>query len=212
MNGLSPEVAAEVARHVKGTTIAWGAGRYVDPGNPETITITIEDYAYALAYARRWCGQTRGRRGERDFYGVGEHCVRMAEHMLRDGLGPRVALQGLMHESDEVMPFGDMAGPVKPLCQDAVQLAKRCGDRLDRLFGITFTDRDIVKRYDIRMLVTERRDVLVGHESDVWDNGGSGQTSTEGYEPFAERIIPYRHPTLAAKRFLQLYQQLSEAV
>lgn len=205
---ITPENAAEVAKTVKGATIAWGGGNYFDFENPESTTMTIEDYAFAVAYTVRWRGQARTDR-KRVFYGVGEHCVRGAERLLLDDYTKADALAFLMHESDEV-PFGDTPGPVKPLMGDSFRaVIKRCGAAIDARFNVVTPDPALIKRYDIRMLVTERRDLLGGHEGEIWTNGGSGQVSTEGYEPFPTRIIPYAHPDEAAERFLRLYAVLT---
>lgn len=202
-----PDNARVHAMHVHGSTIAWGGGRYFDLEHPETTDMTIEDYAYALAYSCRWRGQTRSG-GRRVFFGVGEHCIRIAEQLLRDGHGRANAFAGLMHESDEV-PFGDMPAPAKPLMPEYKIVARRCGDALDRRFDVTFPDPNLIKRYDIRMLLTEKRDLLSGHESEVWHNSGNGgTTSTAGFEPFEDRIEPYPHPDMAAERFLALYAEL----
>jgi hypothetical protein len=207
---VTAEVGAEARKHIRGATIAWGGGNYFDFEAPESTTMTIEDYAFALAYTVRWRGQARSD-GKRMFYGVGEHCVRGAEHLLREGYGKPHALAFLMHESDEV-PFGDVPGPVKPLMGDSFRaVIKRCGAAIDARFGVVCPDPALIKRFDIRMLVTERRDLLAGHANEVWDNGGSGQTSTEGYEPFEARIIPYAHPDDAAHRFLRLHSVLTGA-
>jgi hypothetical protein len=206
-----PKNAAEAAKHVSGATIAWGGGNYFDFENPEATTMTIEDYAYALAYTVRWRGQARSG-GRRVFYGVGEHCVRGAEAMLVDGHSPVDALAFLMHESGEV-PFGDTPGPVKPLMGDGFRaVIKRCGAAIDARFGVICPDPALIKRWDIRMLVTEKRDLLAGHEGEVWDNGGSNQTSTDGYAPLPGRIVPFDHPDEAAERFLLIERMLRRQI
>ncbi len=221
---ISAVTAQAAARHIRGRTIAWGRGTYFDFDNPETTDMTIEEYAYALAYTVRWRGQTvRVARPwwrrllqlhpAHCFYGVGQHVVIGAEQMLRAGFAPRVALAFLGHESDEV-PFPDMPGPTKSLMSPEMRaVLKRCGDALDHRFGFDcWPDYDLIKRWDVRMLVTEKRDLLIGFSQDVWHNGGNGgQTSIVGFEPFAQRIVPYRHPDQAAKRFLELYHQLKKA-
>lgn len=203
--------AAEAARHVHGATIAWGADSYLDLENPDSIAVSVEDYAYCLAYTVRWRGQTKTREGSRPFYGVGEHVVRGAEHLIREGYGAEHAFAFLFHESDEV-PFGDFPGPAKKLPEVApiIALAKRIGAAIDGNFGVQFPDPALLKRWDIRMLVTEKRDLLPSFAADNWKHDGDGQW-TAGFEPFEERIIPYAHPELAARRFLELYRQLGGA-
>jgi hypothetical protein len=205
---LSPTNAAEAGRHVKGATMAWGE-TYLDLSRPDDITVDLDDYAYCLAYTVRWRGQTRQRllgRPRRPFFGVGQHCVIGAQQMLKEGVDPVHARAFLFHESDEI-PFGDFPGPAKFLMPDAVQLAKRIGASINRGFGVTCPDPDLVKRYDIRMLVTEKRDLMPSRfDKDHFTTDGTN--STEGYEPFAETIVPYGDPEEAAIAFLELAYHL----
>lgn len=207
-----PENAAEAARHIHGATIAWGADEYLDLGQPDQIVVGLEDYAYCLAYTVRWRGQARIPREHpsleigRPFYGVGQHVVHGAEELLAAGYGKAHAIAFLFHESDEI-PFGDIPGPAKRIPEVAavMKLAGRIGFSINDHFGIDCPDPDLIKRWDIRMLVTEKRDILsVGFADDKWHNGGSGGVSTEGYEPFDRKIVPYGHPEEAARRFLEL--------
>lgn len=204
--------AREAARHVHGATIAWGGGDYLDLARPDEITVGVEDYAYCLAYTVRWRGQTRTAWGGRPFYGVGEHCVRGAEKLIEEGYSPADAMAFLFHESDEI-PFGDFPGPAKrlPAVAPAAALAKRVGASIDRGFGLHVPDPALIKRWDIRMLVTEKRDLLVpAFGQDSWAHNGDGEC-VDGYQPFAQPIIPYSHPELAARRFIELYRQLGGA-
>jgi hypothetical protein len=206
-----PENAAEAARHIRGATIAWGPGDYIDLDDPDNVRVSLDDYAYCLAYTPRWRGQCRMADGRRPFYGVLQHCVFGTKRMLEAGLPREVAIAFLFHESDEV-PFGDFPGPSKriPAVKEVTVLAGRIGASIDRGFGITDPDPDLVKRWDIRMLVTEKRDLLSGKfGADQWHNGGNGgQTSSEGFEPFEERIWPYSNPEDAVAEFFDLCHQL----
>lgn len=206
---IDPVNAAEAAKHINGATIAWGAGRYYDFETPNPEVITIEDAAFALAYTVRWRGQGRNfKSGARAFYGVAEHCVRGAEHMIDDGHGYANALAFLFHEPDEIV-LPDMPGPVKPCLPGWREFANKQGNAALARFNIHVPDPALLKRYDIRMLVTERRDLLGDPDGYIWTNGGGGGTiSTVGFEPFAERIVPYWHPDTAAHRFIELYDAL----
>lgn len=206
MHDTCPDNAAEAARHVKGTTIAWGGNRYLDLLNPNPEVVTIEDYFYALAYSVRWRGQNKVN-GRRFFFGVGEHVWRGAMHMLNEGRSPREALDFLGHESDEV-PFGDTPGPAKQLWTPEFRaVVKAWGAALDRHHGFGQSDAALIKRYDIRMLVTEKRDILDGHEGDTFSTDGE-HMADERYAPFAGRIIPFQHPDEAAERCIALYHRL----
>lgn len=210
MENQCPDNAAEAAKHVKGTTIAWGGNRYLDLVNPNPEVVTIEDYFYSLAYSVRWRGQNSAN-GKRCFYGVGEHVLRGAQAMLDDGLGARAALDFLGHESDEV-PFGDTPGPAKQLWTPEFRaIVRRWGDALDSHFGFGQTDPALIKRYDIRMLVTEKRDILAGHEADTFSTDGT-HMADDRYAPFPGRIVPFWHPDDAAEECIALYHDLRSSI
>jgi hypothetical protein len=207
MNNLSPENAAAAARHVKGSTIAWGGGSYFDLVFPERTTMTIRQYAFALAFTCRWRGQTFSS-GREVMYSVCEHVVRGAELLMLEGYGNEHALAFLGHESDEV-PFGDTPGPAKQFWSPEFrEVVARCGEALDVRFGFHCPDPDLIKRWDIRMMVTEKRDLLIGFENDVLTTDGE-HMADERYAPFLTPIIPFRHPADAAERFLTLYNVLT---
>ena len=202
---ISEQTAQEAARQIVGATIAWGDGRYYDLETPNPEIITIEDYAYALAYTCRWRGQTRNRWGQRAFYGVGQHVITMAYHLLADGHGKTNALAGLYHESDEV-PFPDWLGPGKKLVPGLDELTKRHGVAIKARFGIETPDPDLIKQYDIRMLVTEKRDLMRSPRDTFTIDG---VLSTEGYEPFDQMIVPWWHPDVAGEKFMRCLAELT---
>lgn len=198
-------------RRVLGPTILMGDGAYFDYEAPETSHITIEDVAYGLAYTARFRGQTRALRvpgSRRCFYSVAEHCVRMAQQLIADGHGHRLACFGLMHELGEV-PLGDMPSPAKWMLPEFKALEKRLEAVLFEQFGIaSFTDEEkaLIKSYDLRMLATEKRDLMTGNiPGDKWE-------MLAGFEPIeTTRVVPYAHPDMAADAFLRLWHHLRPA-
>lgn len=205
---LSETTRREAARHIKGTTIAWAGDRCLDLACPNPEAVTLEDYAYALAYTVRWRGQAKTD-GRHCFYGVAEHVVRGAEQMLLEGYGPRAALDFLGHESDEV-PFGDFPGPGKAMWSPEFRAAVRqWGDALDAHLGFGMTDKALIKRFDIRMLATEKRDLMPGHANTTWEDYDSPDPA---YGAFEARIVPFTHPDLAAERFLRLNAVLRDQI
>jgi hypothetical protein len=195
---ISEATTAEAARHVKGATMAWGDGTYYDFEQPNPEVISIEDYAFGLAFTVRFRGQTR-RGPDRVFYGVGQHNVYGAEELLREGHGEDHALAFLFHESGE-LPFGDLPGPAKAMFPGWRDHEKRHCDAINARFGVLTPDPDLIKRFDVRMFLTERRDLMPG--------GLGSKPITPGFEPFERVIEPYGHPDRAAARFLALYDQL----
>lgn len=191
-------------RRIDGPTILMGDGSYFDYENPMATEMTIEDYAWALASQGRFSGQCRARlvNGQpRCVYTVCEHVVRMAEQMLRDGHATEVAFAGLMHESDEIV-FPDVVSPAKGYLGEAKHKIKMWGEIIAAYFDATpGMWPDLLKQYDIRMLATEKRDLMPQGGSDIW-------RILDKYPPFDFEIIPWPNADHAVRRFLSLYEQL----
>lgn len=197
----------ELGHVYRGATIAWGRGQCYDFDDPNPEIITLEDVAYALAYTVRWRGQTRFR-SSRCYYGVGQHCIFGAEEMIAAGYGPAHALGFLLHEEDEVV-LPDFPGPAKMCVPGFREFAKRQGNALlNRLGWQGPPDPDLCKRWDIRMLNTEKRDLMPGHALDTFHNSHREPANVENFPPFEREIVPYAHPDLAAIRWLELYREL----
>jgi hypothetical protein len=207
---VSDEMGAAAGRTYRGATIAWGRGQCYDFDNPNPDVIELDDVAYALAFTVRWRGQTRFR-GQRCFYGVGQHCVFGAEEMVAAGHGNRNAFAFLMHEPDEVV-LPDFPGPAKACLPGFKDFAKRQGDALWATFGYSGpADPDLIKSWDLRMLTTEKRDLMPGHGPDVFHSSDRTSIRESEFPPFEREIVPYAHPEMAARRFLELYWSLGGA-
>jgi hypothetical protein len=181
---------------IVGPTIMLGSGTYFDFEAPETAELTIEDVAYGLAFACRFAGQAVSRAtGRRVFYSVAEHCVRMS-HIVPPGY----EYDALMHELGEPT-CGDMTGPLKSLCPDYKAIEKRCEAAGMARFGVTMRDPVLIKRFDLVMLVTEKRDLMPGADRHEW-------TWTQGAQPLPEVIEPW-DPYDAAAAFLARYAELN---
>lgn len=206
---ISDEMAATAGRTYRGATIAWGRGECYDFDNPNPGIIDLEDVAYALAFTVRWRGQTRFR-GQRCFYGVGQHCCFGAEEMLAAGHSSRDAFAFLWHEPDEVV-LPDFPGPAKDCVPGFKPFAKRQGDALLQRFGYSIPNPDLCKEWDLRMMVTEKRDLMAGHEADTFHSSARTSISESRFPAFEREIVPYAHPEIAARRWLELYWQLGGA-
>jgi hypothetical protein len=195
-------VAASHIQRIVGPTILMGDGSYFDYENPEASTMTIEDFAYGLAYTCRFRGQTRSPlTGRRVFYSVAEHCVRMAAHVEEDGHDRVHVKAAMMHEAGEPV-CGDMVGPLKQLFPEFRTLEKRCEAAALSRFGVSIPDPDLIKRYDLRMLATEKRDLMPASRDHEW-------SWVRGFEPFLEIIEPFDCPDTAAEAFLYLWRELA---
>lgn len=191
----------------RGATIAWGGGRCYDFENPNPGIITLEDIAYALAFTPRWRGQTR-HRGARCFFGVAQHCEFGARRLIDEGFDADTAFEFLTHEFDEVV-LPDMPGPVKNLLPGFRDLARRQSDGLTRVHGVELSDPDLIKHWDNRMMITEKRDLMPGHGPDTFHTSDRRSISEIENPPFLTEIVPYAHPEVAAIKWLELYWDLT---
>lgn len=209
MERVSDWMVERAGRTYRGATIAWGSGRCYDFDAPNPEVIELEDVAYALAFTVRWRGQTRFR-GERCFYGVGQHCVFGAEEMIAAGLGARNAFAFLWHEPDEVV-LPDFPGPAKACVDGFKAFASRQGEALLSRFGYEIPDPDLIKSWDLRMMTTEKRDLMPGHEADTFHSSARRSINERDFPAFDREIVPFAHPEIAARRWLELYWQLGGA-
>jgi hypothetical protein len=194
-------------KHITGPTILMGDGSYFDFGAPESCSMTIADVAYGLGYTARFRGQTRIMRSSnrRCFYSVAEHCVRMSFMLEWSGYA-HLALAGLMHEAGEVV-LGDLPSPAKLMLPEFKALEKRCEAHILARFGIaplSADDARIIKDFDLRMLATEKRDLMVGTiPGDHWE-------MLDGFKPFETMIVfPHGHPDDAAESFIARWRELT---
>lgn len=207
------KAAAEAhIRTIQGPTILMGDGSYFDYLAPHLTTMTIEDYAWGLAASGRFAGQTRLRSdyGRRCIYNVAQHCCLLTAHMMADGYPREDCFAGLMHESDEVS-FPDVCGPIKGMLKSAVvnkerqetfgHYLKLWASGIDAHFGVVNRNPDLIKMYDIRMLSTEKRDLMPQGENDNW-------TMLRSYEPFSEIIGDAWTPEQSVDEFVSLYLTL----
>lgn len=193
-------------------TVLLGDGLYFDFVAPSAVGMTIEDYAWGLAGKNRFLGQTRlaphmtllspGVGQDRCLYNVAQHCVLLAEQMLRDGCTAEQCFEGLMHESDEIV-WTDFPSPAKRLLPPEVKdLIKRAGDAIDSWFGVNASHKDLVKLYDMRMLVTEKRDLQPHAGTVEWEHA-------KDIEPFSFHVYPWP-PEYSVERFIALFHHLND--
>jgi hypothetical protein len=145
------------------TTYTGKKFHFLDP-QPEEIDIV--DIAHHLSLLCRYTGAVR------EFYSVGEHCIRIAQELK----GGKLALAGLLHDASEAY-INDISRPVKysHKLQDTEATITRA---IDAKFGIDSSAPE-VKYLDNKMLATEARDLMVN----VFD-------WAKLPEPFPYRIVP----------------------
>ena len=192
---LINQMRESTIRRAIGPTILLGSGTYFDFEDPESSQITLEDVAYGLAFTARCAGHCVSQHtGKRVFYSVAEHCVRMSYIVPIE-----IALQALWHEAGEAV-CGDMTAPLKSLNPSYKAIEKRCEAAIQKRFGIEITDPVAIKEADLRMLATERRDLM------PWD--GERWTAEEKARPWPAVIFPWTSEE-AADRWLRRHYELS---
>lgn len=165
-------------------TIATFSGATFDFLNPEGSAFALLDIAQGLANTARFAGQTGS------FYSVAQHSV-----LVSHEVAPALALQGLFHDAAEAF-LGDVPTPLKQLLPDYRRLEKQAERSILRRLGLPDTLDPAVKRADLVLLATEKRDLMGGHDRDrPWG-------ILDGIAPREARIVPLA-PLEARALFLE---------
>lgn len=164
------------------------SGSKFDFIEPHKNEFRIEDIAHALSHVCRFAGHTR------EFYSVAQHSV-LASRIYAS---PQVQMATLMHDAAEAY-IGDITSPLKQLLPEYKVIEKRIEIALFNHFGIPYPLPDWVRKADLIMLATEKRD-LMPPADDEWK-------LIAGIQPMAEVINPW-HPEKAAREFLMRYEAL----
>ena len=155
-------------------------GMKVHPLNLRPEQIRIEDIAHALSLQCRFAGHVR------QLYSVGEHSVRIAAQLQREGRKAQECLWGLLHDASEAY-IQDITRPVKrsEIMKGYRELEERTMKTICAKFGLPAEQPDCVTEADQRILVTEKRDLL-GPSPDLW-------TEEQGLpvEPYPWKIEPW---------------------
>jgi len=142
------------------------SGLAFDYLNPKPEQVSIRDIARALSRIPRFLGHTTGQP-----YSVAQHSVHCCDWVLtanRHALLKRVdkraiRLAALVHDAHETY-VGDMPAPLKWLVPEFGAVEKRAETAVLAALGATramFHYRAEVKRVDLAMLATEKRDLMV---------------------------------------------------
>jgi 5'-deoxynucleotidase YfbR-like HD superfamily hydrolase len=167
--------------------ILTASGRYFNLREPERNEYSIGDIATALSRICRFVGHTKA------FYSVAQHSVYVSR-LLPD----KLALQGLMHDASEAY-LGDVSYPLKGLLPEYRTLEKALEATIARVFGLPYPFDPAVKRADMVMLATERRD-LMPEQDEPWP-------ILSGVILSAETIVPVS-PDAARALFMQRIYEL----
>lgn len=141
------------------------SGRHVMPFDIKPSDVELLDIAHQTGMQCRYNGAV-----ER-FYSVGEHQIRIAQALRRDGYGPTVAFKGLIHDAGETYT-GDFTRPVKNSLREVGLVLKAAEDRnahaIMAHFGLEGED-PIIKEYDRRIIVDEKNTLFGVNKPWDWD-------------------------------------------
>lgn len=168
-------------------TIQTASGRYANLVAPLPHHINIGDIAHALSNICRFGGHTR------EFYSVAQHSVLVSRFVP-----PEHALPALLHDAPEAY-VGDVILPLKRLLPDYRAIEASIWRVIASNFGLPVDLPRCVKRADLVLLATERRD-LMNEQDTPW-------TVLDGVVPLPEPIDPWT-PSHARAEFVMRYWEL----
>lgn len=177
--------------------------------NPHVSSIVIEDIAHSLAMQCRFNGHTKS------FYSVAEHSVRVSWAVEAASAGydnaVDLGLWGLLHDASEAYT-GDVVLPMKKQMRGSRLLAPALPSDFDLVesrvqraichaFDLPDYEPKIVKRFDLVLLVTEKRDLLAPSD-EPWPD--------YGVEPLRHKLETW-NPENARRIFLERFHDLMSA-
>jgi len=161
--------------------------------------ISLRETATVLSRICRFGGRTRV------FYSVAEHSIRVAECVAMLGGTPLEQFYALNHEGDEALLGFDPPSPLLRLLPDLRDLKRKAHVAYMKRYGLPVEIPAIVKRADLILLATEKRDLMEPSPAE-W---------TCGEEPLTDVIYPhgtsrgrYVHPREA---FATIWRSLASA-
>lgn len=163
------------------------SGRHFSFTDITSADLRVSDIATALSNTCRFAGHLR------DFYSVAQHSVLCSEIVA-----PEFAFKALMHEAAEAY-IGDVTAPLKALLPDYRAIEERVDRMIRKTYGLPQTQSREVKKADLIMLATERRDFGL--------DDGTPWPILEGIEP-ASIVIEPLLPHEARELFLDRYSAL----
>ncbi|MBS1170158.1 MAG: putative phage hydrolase, partial [Burkholderiaceae bacterium] len=112
----------------------------------------------------------------------------------------KYALEALLHDASEAY-LKDIPKPLKELLPDYRAIEARLQAVIRRKFGLPEQESDAVKRVDLKLLATERRDLMPEHDAD-WE-------ILRGIQKLPQPIRAV-HAGIAQAQFVRRYLQLTQ--
>ncbi len=153
-----------VGYHERGINMHMRSGGrfFIDDPRPEDVN--FDDIASSLAKLCRYTGHTGRYNSREEFYSVAQHSV-----LVSYKVPPEMAMVGLLHDATEAY-IGDISKPLKLVIgPKIVEIEDRIWAAVAERFGLPREIPREVKEADLRMFVTERRDVLCKSTAE-WGN------------------------------------------
>lgn len=163
------------------------SGRHFSFTDLSSDNVRNNDIATALSNTCRFAGHLK------DFYSVAQHSVLCSELVA-----PEFAFEALMHDAAEAY-IGDVTAPLKALLPDFRAIEERVDRMIRKTYGLPEIQSLEVKKADLIMLATERRDFGL--------DDGTPWPILEGIEP-ASIVIEPLPPQEARDLFLERYSAL----
>jgi len=117
--------------------------------------ISLNETAMVLSRICRFGGRTRV------FYSVAEHSLRVAQCVADLGGSLFDQFYALNHEGDEALLGFDPPSPMLKLLPDLRDLKRKAHESYMRRYGLPVEMPAIVKRADLILLATEKRDLML---------------------------------------------------
>lgn len=165
-------------------------GHYFNLLRPCPSTISVTAIAHALSHLCRFTGHTR------HFYSVAQHSL-LVSLVVPDVF----AREALLHDAAEAY-IGDVSSPLKRLLPDYAAIEANVEGVIADRFGLPWTPeaRHAVKRADMILLATERRDLFDAPMGDEWE-------ILVGTSPLDMTVSPVS-PEKARRGFLERAEEL----
>lgn len=169
------------------TWILTASGKHFDFADPQPDQIEAGDIAQALSFESRFAGHTY------HHYSVAQHSL-----MTSTIVDEPFALEALLHDASEAY-CKDIPLPLKQMLPDYKAIERRVDAVIRARFGLPAACSQEVKRADLIMLATERRDLMPPDDT-PWQ-------ILQGVTPLPYRI-PAREPSTVLMQFLRRLDEL----
>lgn len=136
-----------------GNWIETFTGKHFYPIDPRPEDINIMDIAHALSHMARYNGHSRYH------YSVAQHCV-----LLHDAI-PEYKAHVLFHDAS-VAYICNIPSPLKPHLTNYREIEHRIQSMIYQKFGLSDIEPNIVKEYDRRILLDEKKALFPTSKND----------------------------------------------